>query len=82
MLIERKEIGHSLAISTTVYRKPSFFGQCLNIHSYNPISHKTAVVKTLIHGAKLSCSDLELFNVEKEKNTFSFEVQQLSRPLT
>ena len=48
-----------------IYRKPTFSGSYLKFDSYNPSSHKRAVVKSLFERA-YRLSDAENLNDEKE----------------
>ena len=49
VLIEKTPEG---SVKTSVYRKPTHTDQYLHYNSYQPIQHKAAVVKTLVHRAK------------------------------
>ena len=49
VLVEKTPEG---AVKTSVYRKPTHTDQYLHYNFYQPIQHKAAVVKTLVHRAK------------------------------
>ena len=69
-LLNREKLGYLREISATVCRKGTFTGQYLNFTSVDPMLHKIAVFKTLIHTAKIYCSNAVLFNAEGEKYFF------------
>ena len=48
ILLTREEDG---SVSTSVYHKTTHTDQYLNFESHNPVAHKRAVVKTLLHRA-------------------------------
>ena len=50
--------------TTTVYRKPTDAGRCLNGISICPESYKVSVVRAYVHRALKHCSTWELFNRE------------------
>ena len=61
ILVSRDQDG---AISTSVYRKPSYSGLYLKWDSYVPRQFKLGLVKCLINRAWRICSSEELFNKE------------------
>ena len=57
VLLRRTSTGK---LETSVYRKGTWSGQYLHFHSFSPIEHKRAVVKTLITRAYRICSETTL----------------------
>ena len=62
ILIEHKKVNGYLKFVTSVCRKPTFSGQCLNFNLINPLSHKLAIVCMLLHHAKCYCNDIDLLD--------------------
>ena len=56
--------GQNSTYSTTVYRKPTDAGRCLNAKSECPDRYKTSVVRAYIRRAYKNCSDWSLFHEE------------------
>ena len=54
-------------ISTSIYKKDTHTDQYLNFNSYQPVEHKAAVIKTLIHRAKEIPSNEQLKEIEISK---------------
>jgi len=52
---------------TSVYVKPTNFGDCINYKSVCPDRYKTGVIKTLLHRAYHISSNWELFTVEVDR---------------
>ena len=52
-IVDRKQ-GNNPSVS--IFRKSTFTGLMLNYLSYNPLSYKSAVVKTLIHRVFYICN--------------------------
>ena len=59
------------SLQTKVYRKPTHTDQYLHYESYQPESHKAAVVKTLAHRASNICSNDSDLTIELEHITQS-----------
>ena len=45
---------------TSVYRKPTFTGMCLQWDSYCPVKYKVCLVRCLVNRALRNCSDGKL----------------------
>ena len=60
VLISRTEQG----FKTSVYRKPTFTGQYLNVNSHHPHSVKKGIVRCLQHRAKVISGDPETLDKE------------------
>ena len=54
----------NIAYSTTVYRKPTDTGRCLNAKSECPDMYKTSVVRAYIRRTYKNCSNWSLFHKE------------------
>ena len=54
-------------LSTTVYRKATNTGECLNYNSICPERYKISVIQNFLHRAYLICSDWEEFSVEVKR---------------
>jgi len=52
VLVER----HDSEFSTSVYRKPTFTGQCLRWNSFSPHKRKINLIGALVHRAFMVCS--------------------------
>ena len=66
IFITKKLNSPFIKFSTSVHRKKTATGQCLNVHSINPISYKKFIIRTLLFGAYNYC-DSENCLIEKEK---------------
>ena len=47
---------------TSIYRKPTFTGQCILWNSFCPMKRKTNLISTLVHRALVICSESTLQN--------------------
>ena len=56
ILVERTE----LAFKTSVYRKPTFFGQYICWESFSPRKRKTNLIATLVNSALKKCTKNKL----------------------
>ena len=54
ILISREANGQ---LQISLYRKRTHINKYLNFHSYQPMQHKVAVVKTLAHRPRKNCSE-------------------------
>ena len=52
---------------TSVYRKPTFTGMCLQWDAYCPVKYKVGLVRCLVNRAKRICSETTLANVEESR---------------
>ena len=56
ILVERTELG----FETSVYRKPTFYGQYIRWESFSPRKRKTNLIATLVHRALMICTKNKL----------------------
>jgi hypothetical protein len=61
----QRNSNHSLI--TSVYRKSTDTGECINFNSIAPERYKTGVIKTLLHRAYKICSDWKIIHCEIER---------------
>ena len=55
---------------TSVYRKPTFTGMCLQWDSYCPVKYKVGLVSCLVNRALHICSDAKLNELQFMKELF------------
>ena len=56
VLVEKEGTG----FLTSIYRKPTFTGQCIHWNSFSPKTRKISLIKSLVHRALMICSKTEL----------------------